>query len=536
MSSLLFLALMHPLQVSSSQSECASLLARGDIEFIDAILNFDPNGTPYASASDMFVQVKLLNENSDVLSCFQYGGYDFETTECGIAGKWPTEWGTTLGTYRYTANVSKVSASGENWFICVGNGWTQASGSVSYSGQLIFPPSLTYDIPSTSSPSLLPSLSPTRSPTLTSTATTSPSRTPTLSPSSSHPTVTLSPTSDPIYLNADCDAPLFIEYNAQLSGGQSVCIDFGANGSFSTFSLQLNFTGSSSNSEKASDFGFVLYSTHFHTGVQYGGYNYYLDNVDYISGWPESWNSRVSGSYLIEDQVVNINPSFNINGDYYRLCIFNGWSSASKATYVGSIDLSNSLHLNCDVIEPDLTPTLTPTPQPTVTLGPTSVTDRGIYLSPLSSHPLDPLTFLFDVNLTSAGYLCSPAIPSTGYLTSISTVFDFTPANEISWASDLLVTIRMLPSDSSTAGEECVVVGGEDVDSQSTCQTPQAVYSWSSKALESNHEGTYNATVELTGWTTDPATYQVRYTSLLTSLHWVTHLITSLFVFSQRFV
>lgn len=481
--------------MASSQSECASLLARGDIEFIDAVLNFDANGVPYASAGDMFVQVKGLDEDSNVISCLQYGGFDLETPECGIAGKWPAEWGTDSGTYRYTANVSKVGAAGENWLVCVGNGWTQAGGAVAYSGQLMFPPTLTYAIPLTSSPTLLPSVSPTQ----TTTTTNSPSRTPSLAPSPL-PTVTLSPTSDPIHLQSDCGDSLVIDFDAQLSGGQSVCVDFGANGSFSSFALLMNFSGSVTG-EKASDFGMVLYSTHYHVGVQYGGYNYYLDGINYVIGWPESWNSRDPGSYSVA-QSVNINPPFDVDGDYYRLCIFNGWSSAERVTYSGSIDLSNSLTLNCDVVPPDLTPTVSPTPQPTLTFAPSGLSARGIY--PLSSRPLDPLAFQFDVNLSSAAFVCSPPVEATGFLTSLSTVFQFFTENDISWASDLLVTVQM-----KTGGDDCLVIGGADVNPEQTCAVPKGKYSWPSKSLQSNRDGTYNATVEIAGWTTDPATYEV---------------------------
>lgn len=477
-------------QVGGGQSECASLLARGEIEILDAILTFNSNGVPYASAADMFVQVKLLNENAETINCFQYGGYDLETPECGIAGKWPTEWSVNSGTYSESVNVSKVGIAGESWSICVGNGWSGASGPVSYIGRLIFSPIITYAIPSTSSPTLVPSLSPTRS-----AVSASPTMVPTLAPSTV-PTVTFSPTNTPIQLNSDCGEPLLINFDAHLSGGQSVCVDFGADGSFDQFYLNLTFSGSVSG-EKASDFGTVLYSTHFHEGVQYGGYNYYLDGVTYINGWPESFNSRSAGLYSVE-QVVNINPSFNIDGDYYRFCIFNGWSQAEKVIYSGTIDLSDSLRLNCNVVPPDLTPTVSPTPQPTLTSAPTGLIDRGIY--PASNEPQDPVVFKFDLNLTSAAFVCSPSVSTTGNLSSLSTSFYFFAENEISWASDMLVAIRI------TNG--CFIVGGADVPSEETCPTPKVEYLWP-EALESNREGNYDATIQLAGWTSGTSNYEV---------------------------
>lgn len=442
----------------------------------------------------MFVQVKLLNENAEVVNCVQYGGFDLETPECGIAGKWPVEWNTNSGTYTEAVNVSKAGLAGETWSICVGNGWTGASGAVSYIGQVVISPVITYAVPSTFAPSLAPSMAPTQA-----TMSASPTVVPTQAPST-NPTVTYSPTTIPIQLESNCGEPIVISFDAHLSGGQSVCVDFGANGSVNALALNLTFSGSVSG-EKASDFGTVLYSTHFHKGIQYGGYNYYLDGVTYITGWPESFNSRSSGTYEV-DQVVNISPPFNIDGDYYRFCIFNGWSLAEKVTYSGTIDLSNSLSLNCDVIPPDLTPTVSPTPQPTLTSAPTGIIDRGIY--PAYEEPQYPVVFIFDLNLTSGAFVCSPIVQAYGNLSSLSTLFHFFTENDISWASDMLVTLRLIGS-----LESCSTVGGADVSADSTCQgSPIVEYLWP-KSFQSNRVGNYNATIDLTALNYGSSSYEV---------------------------
>jgi hypothetical protein len=289
--------------------------------------------------------------------------------------------------------------------------------------------------------------------------------------------------------------------------------------SLSFFSLNLTFSGSVSG-EKATDFGVIFYSTHYHSGVQYGGYNYYLDGVDFISGWPSSWNSRTAGDYSV-DQVVSIDPAFAVSGDYYRFCVFNGWSSAQEVRYTGSIDLSSpgtgdgngngsdGLTLNCDVIPPDLTPTVSPTAQPSVSLAPSQLIERGVF--PSSDEPLSPLSFLFELNLTSSAFLCSPPVEAIGNLSRLVTAFSFSPDNEVSWASDLLVTVRLVAVGEAEA-EECLIVGGEDVGSEATCPSPTDSYEWP-EALQSNRDGVYNATIVLVlsagGKGSGPALYEV---------------------------
>lgn len=298
-------------------------------------------------------------------------------------------------------------------------------------------------------------------------------------------------------MNTQCNEAVKISFNAHLSGGQTACVDFGADGFLTSLSVDLDFSGSVEG-EKASDFGVVVYSTHYHSGIQVGGYDYYMQSVRYISGWPEQFNSRLAGNYSSTQQIT-ITPPFDVDGDYYRCCIFNGWSAAQTVSYAGLIQL-DQLSLNCDVIPPDLTPTVSPTPQPTVTLAPTSLTERGIYS--ISLGPLEPLIFRFDVNLSSAAFVCSSPTEAIGDLSNLTTVFDFYHENEFSWASDLLVTIRV------TSGEEgfsCGTVGGLDVDPQSTCQSPIFQYLWPS-ALQQSDIGNYKATMSLIGWNSPPST------------------------------
>jgi hypothetical protein len=495
-------------QTTGGQSECASLLARGDLELIETILQFNSSveggsGSSTSLASDLFIQVQSLNSSADIVSCFLFGGFDLEIPNCGIAGSWPVEWDSSSGgLYTATANVTKTKSSGEEWVVCVGNGRIDSPAAVYYSGQLIFSPTLTYAVPITASPTLLPSATPTEQAPPASSA---PTLTPSLAPSSL-PSLTMTPTSASLQILSSCNEPLLFSFSSTLSGGQSLCTNFGANGSLTSFTLSLLFSGSVSG-EKASDFGIIFYSTHHHYGVQYGGYNYYLEGVEFISGWPSSWNSRSAGEYSVE-QTVEIEPPFAVPGDYYRFCLFNGWSSAQEVTYTGTLNTSASVGkgirsveekeletwtLNCDVIAPDLSPTLSPTPLPSVSLAPSQLTERGIFPSPSSQEPFAPLSFLFALNLTSAASLCSPLVEAMGNLTSLVTVFSFSTANDVSWASDLLVSVRLV-----SAVEECFTVGGEDVSSEETCLSPTEKYDWPA-TLRSSRDGVYNATIALTG-------------------------------------
>ena len=65
-----------------------------------------------------------MNETGDVQECFIYGGYDYSAPGCGKTGKWPESWHSISNThYQAEANVTRAGFSGNNWEICIANGW-----------------------------------------------------------------------------------------------------------------------------------------------------------------------------------------------------------------------------------------------------------------------------------------------------------------------------------------------------------------------------------------------------------------------------
>jgi hypothetical protein len=335
-------------------------------------LNFEGgNKTTSTFAADMLMVVQKL-QGDEVVSCFQYGGWNIKYAEvCGVVAKWPTSWNHhDSGFYNATAATSRANFTGSSWKICVGNGYS-TSYVVGYEGSFDFSPSLmTTGIPPTSMPSGPPSPAPSISPAPTQKPFSQPTAIPTISfpptPAPTHtptslPTVTSMPTSDPWTVTSSCDGDMQLSFDVSLAGKQLVCADFPASDSLSFVNISLEFSGSSGG-EWPYDMAMVVKPVES-SGIQVGGFNYYLKDISYAGAWPSSWRTNKAGLYVAEKNVTQ----YHVTGEgYYGICIVNAWSTAKRVHYQGTVKLKG-LKYRCDITpRPSSTPTLAPTVMPSL--------------------------------------------------------------------------------------------------------------------------------------------------------------------------
>jgi hypothetical protein len=368
--------------------QCAPLLADGSMADIFVVLNYQGgNKTTSTFAADMLLAVQRM-ENGVTVECFQYGGWNVKyETDCGILSKWPNSWNHhDSGLYTATADTARANFTGTEWQVCIGNGYTTTY-VVGYEGTLDFTSSLiTTGIPPTGTPTGPPSPSPTISPAPTQKPISQPTSTPSSSfpPSpapthvpSSMPTITSMPTSDPWTITSACGETMQMDFDVSLSGKQLVCADFPASDTLDIVNISMQFSGSSSG-EWPYDMALVVKYIES-SGIQIGGFNYYIPDISYVGPWPTDWRTTKSGSYTAEENVTE----YGVSGDgYYGICIVNAWSYAKRVNYKGRV-IMQGLNYNCDITPnpssvptsspPSLTPTLAPTFSPTATptAGPT---------------------------------------------------------------------------------------------------------------------------------------------------------------------
>ena len=451
--------------------------------------------------------------------CVQYGGWNYEENECKQGGRWPNNWESSeAAVYNATADLTAFGLSGYDWEICVGNGYIDARerDTPSYEGSLDFTSSLlTTGLPPSMAPSGIPSAAPSISPAPTAKPMFSPSAAPTVSlpptsaPSNiptSLPTVTHMPTINSFIVTSDCNEIVDMNFDTELAGTQKSCSEFPASNGLTAVKITLDFSGATGD-EYASDFLLIIINASKTGGIQIGGFNSYLDGLQYVGQWPSSWSTSDSGQY---SAIVNVSD-FNIAGEgYYTICIANGYANGDEVSYSGNVELPELIY-RCDLDRPTRTPsgeptsapialptaipTVPPTAFPTVlpTVSPTAMPTASptglptltptIATAEISSNStLGSLSSIsFDAHLSGDQYICVD-IYASGALVNVSFVTYFSSSNANAQASDMLLTIV------APVADRCIVVGGHVT--SLVCPTPVLSYSWSS-ALDSSESGDY---------------------------------------------
>ncbi len=289
-------------------SQCTVLSAEGILSVVDTTLYFDAFGDVSVYASDMLITV---SDNGTM--CYQYGGtnedVEFIVPDCVLRGAWNASWDSSdTGTYVDTAQMN-INSFSKQWIVCMANGNVNSS-AVSYAGQLVFS-SLKATAPATESPTPTPSFSP--------------------SAASEHS----------IEVASECNQPLKLEFDTILIGGDFICTILPASNSLLNVNVSLYFEGSV-NGEFASDMLLVVNLVN-RSGIEIGGFDYYLPNSDYAGPWPSSWNQMAEGWYSASINVT----SYRIGGTgLYSVCIANGFSNAASVGYSGVLNMEG-LNYQC---------------------------------------------------------------------------------------------------------------------------------------------------------------------------------------------
>jgi hypothetical protein len=368
----------------------------------------------------MFFVVKEVNASTgEAIGCLQYGGWNYEYPNCQVISDWPTTWDKHLaGWYNYTADVSEGRLSGIAWEVCVGNGFKEAPVE-SYYGFLYFTESIiTTSIPPssepTSRPSSVPTISfqPTSPPSLLPSAAPSEFIPPTTAPTMA-PSISPAPTSPHWIVASECLAPLRLQFELSLSGGEYLCVTFPATGVVNSINMSLYFSGSSG-LEQPYDMAFAVKDPSG-AGVQAGGFNYQLPNISYAGPWPFEWHTSTEGWY-----AANISTSkFGVQGGgEYAACLVNAWVEAGTVNYEGTV-LIDGLVYDCP-----------PSPAPTPLPGWTS-----------DGECSENVVLGYDLHLAGFEQSCT-TVEAAGFIQDLDISLNFSGSVNGEWPADMSLSVK----------------------------------------------------------------------------------------------
>lgn len=328
--------------LSGGLSDCGDMFADGLMTWMNTSFYFNPGEDLATYASDFFVVVKKVDSSGNPTECFQYGGYDYVYPSCGVVSYWPSTWLNIPGLYTQNADVAPPQFRSERWTVCVGNGWTPGA-PVNYAGMLTFTDVITTGIPPTPSPTFAPSSFPTISPYPTGTPSSIPTSAPSISYSptslptsrpSSIPTVSLAPTGSPWLKTSECNEDVSFKFDLSLAGAEYDAATFQTSGHLLFVNIELTFSGSTTG-EWPADMAIAVGELQ-QTGVQVGGFDYYIPNITYAGAWPLSWAVGFAGTY---NASINVSQ-YNIGGSgEFGIIMANAWVNGQKVRYSGRVEL-----------------------------------------------------------------------------------------------------------------------------------------------------------------------------------------------------
>lgn len=456
------------------ESECAPFLAEGTIHSVAMRYYYSSLQEILAQDTDLLVSIAITTPLWEIKECISIGGYNTQYQYCQHDSYWNSSlWSNTNdgGVEGYVDFLPyQMINEDQYWLFCITNGWQGSVTAVHYELSVAF---VNSEIAVTGyAPGLSPTLHPTSSP--TSVDNPVPTAMPTMTPM---PTVEYPNPDTEQFFRIQSDTPcpslsnlsnIEIIYRIQLSSQQQQCLHVPTSKPLTNITFALSKISVSDNIYSSiSDLSLSIRELISSSTIQIGG-EYPLSDPDSLKvtlDWPLHWQNI--DIYDTQNVTIFIPPisysTHNWNNNYfsYQLCLVNTYLNVSisptsstyshlpndKIWYEGSILLSDTPY-NCDI---DITTT-------SPTLSPTNIPSSSLFQKLTELSQVDEI-FEVSINSTMAGgdSICLE-IEISGKLNNISLDLQYI-GNELSWVSDILISIQSPPSSRGNTSR-CVQFGG----------------------------------------------------------------------------
>jgi hypothetical protein len=398
------LAVDLDLRLKGGEYSCISSYATGAVNFINASIYFTSTDT---TKSNLHFLTVIKYDGAEAGDCIQIGG---GTERCNHLYAWPTEWTTdALVGQTYTALVN-VTDSKYIWApgvytMCFGDSDLSSGATDSFSGSVSFP-------------------------------------------------ALVSEPENTIVVSSAFGAPLELEIDLTVSGGQYSCISSSATGDIT--SVVANIIFNSTDTTSAVDLLFVIKYATAPLGdcIQIGGS---VERCTNLYAWPTEWNADAVNGQLYTATIDVSDAAYNWPQGEYQFCFGNSEPTSGYDNFVGTVAVQD----------------LTSEPA----------------LFAVSSAIGETLAVDFNVGFGATDYACIDAYAS-GTVNFFNASVMFTSTNPDQISLNFVAVIKY--ADAATQGD-CIQVGG-------AVERCVNYFTWPSTWYTDAQNGnTYTALVDVSG-------------------------------------